>query len=291
MDIYGIIGYPIKHSLSPAMHNVAFKKLGINAEYRLFEVKPEELEDFLLNRKEVIGFNVTIPHKVRAKEILEKKNSTNNIIANVKLSGAVNTVKRSGDKIEYRNTDVLGFLKSLVMDLNFELKFGKENKDVFLIGCGGAGRAIIAALSEFTSDFRIHVYDKNKGSINSIKKYFSKLGPALKENLERKIDFITEKEIPNRIKKCQLLVNASPVGMKEGDNQIIDKKLLHKKLYVYDLVYNRETQLVKDAKSLGLSATGGLGMLLYQGASSFEFWTEKEAPIDAMKKALDKAIR
>lgn len=291
MDTYGVIGCPIKHSLSPAMHNVAFKKLGIDAEYKAFEVRPEELEDFLLNKKEVIGFNITIPHKVRAKEILEKSFPLKTNIVSVRLSGAVNTVKRTGNRLEYSNTDVLGFLRSLTADLKFELKIGKESKSIFLIGCGGAGRAVIAALTEFTSDFKIYLYDKSEKAIDSTKEYFSTLSPAWKETLGRKIEFISEKEIPDKIKNCQLLVNASPVGMKEGDISIIDKKLLHKKLSVYDLVYNRETELVKDAKSLRLLAANGLGMLLYQGASSFEFWTEKKAPIDVMRKALDRAIK
>jgi len=290
MDIYGVIGCPVKHSLSPAMHNAAFKACGIKAEYKTFEVRPEELEDFLLNKKEVVGFNITIPHKIRAKEILERKFPLNNSIINVKLSGAVNTVKRLGNKIEYCNTDVLGFLRSLVVDLKFDLKFGRENKNVLLIGCGGAGRAVIAGLSEFTSDFKIHAYDKSEKAVDSIREYFSKLSPALRKNLESKIEFIGDKDIPDKIKECQLLVNASPIGMREGDNSLIDKSLLHNQLSIYDLVYNRETELVKDARALHLPAAGGLGMLLYQGASSFEFWTGKRAPIDAMRKALTSAF-
>jgi shikimate dehydrogenase len=145
MDIYGVIGWPIKHSLSPAMHNAAFKKLGIKAEYRLFEVKPEDLEDFIFNRKDVIGFNITVPHKIKAREILEKnpeapiKHAQSNVI----LTGAVNTAKRTASVLEYCNTDVLGFQTALKEDLRFDVK----NKIVLLIGCGGAGRAVIAALN------------------------------------------------------------------------------------------------------------------------------------------------
>ena len=83
------------------------------------------------------------------------------------------------------------------------------------------------------------------------------------------------------------MVNASPVGMKEGEGSVIDKSLLHKDLYVYDVVYNRETQLIKDAKSLGLRFLDGLGMLLHQGAAAFEFWAGQEAPIEIMRKALE----
>ena len=146
--IYGLIGYPVKHSLSRAMHNSAFKhlkdqgKIDYNAEYRLFEVIPTKLKDFILNPKEVfrdtdnnpvragdvLGFNITIPHKVRARDILEEKFPFDNSKTQrpedeyyVKLSGAINTVKRNGGKIEYRNTDAAGFLQSL-QELKFEPK-------------------------------------------------------------------------------------------------------------------------------------------------------------------------
>jgi len=293
MDIYGIIGYPIKHSLSPAMHNAAFKELGIDAEYKLFEVKPEELEDFLLNRKDVIGFNITIPHKVRALEILKKRypfTATGKMVEEdlyyVKLSGAINTVKKIGDTIEYRNTDSHGFLKSLEVDLKFEPK----NKSILLIGCGGAGRAVIAGLSwKNIGVKKIYIYDLNDEAIVLGKLHFSSL-PQWESYLENKIEFILKGQIENRIKNCHLLVNASSLGMKEGDISPIDKKLLRKDLFVYDVVYNRETQLIKDANEIGCKAVGGKGMLLYQGVGAFEFWTGKKAPVEVMKKALSKAL-
>lgn len=256
VDTYGIIGWPVKHSLSPAMHNAAFKKLGIDAEYRKFEVKPADLEDFLLNRKDVLGFNVTVPHKVRAKEILDRV-----VDEKIACVDAINTVKREGSKIKYANTDVAGFLTSLREDL----KFDHKDKNVLLIGCGGAGRAIIAGLSK--SAKKIYAYDSNPDAIKS----------------SGILQCISAKEIPEIIKDCQLLVNATPIGMKKGDSSPIDKELLHKNLFVYDVVYNRETELVKAAKG---PAVGGLGMLLYQGVHAFEFWTGKRAPIDVMRKAL-----
>ena len=161
--IYGVLGYPVKHSLSPVMHNAAFGHLKIDAEYKLFEVRPEALEDVLLGNisikdtegnevyaGDISGFNITIPHKIKAKELLEKKFpfDQNAVLINidlyyVKLSGAVNTVKREANILRYWNTDAPGFLKSLEVDLEFEPK----GKNALLIGCGGAGRAIIAALS------------------------------------------------------------------------------------------------------------------------------------------------
>lgn len=286
MDVYGVIGWPIKHSLSPAMHNAAFKKLGIDAEYRPFEVRPEELEEYLLNRKDVVGFNITIPHKVKAKEIIHDTGRFVHGQADtryIEFCGAINTVKREGERFRCTNTDVSGFMDSLREDLNFT----PLDKNVLLVGCGGAGRAVVAGLICGDKKCKkIYVYDNNISITEATKRYFSGFS-----DLASKLEFISEKEISDRIKKCQLLVNASPLGMKEGDASPIAKNLLHEDLSIHDVVYNRETELLGDAKSLGLPAAGGLGMFLYQGASSFEFWTGKKAPIDVMRKALNKAIK
>ncbi len=297
---YGLIGYPVKHSFSKAMHEAAFSHLGIDAAYELFEVKPEELEDFLLNRKDVAGFNITIPHKVEARKILEELNPfdknaelINQYLVDVMLSGAINTVKRNGDRLEYWNTDVRGFIKSLEQDLNFELNNVKEDyKNVLLIGCGGVGRAVITGLISY-QDCRIseiYVYDKSDKAVKSIKEHFLNLPPRRQKILTEKVEFISEGQLPDKIKECQLLVNASPIGMKEGDASIVDKNILHSKLSVYDLVYNRETQLIKDANQMGAKAVNGLGMLLYQGTLAFGLWTGKPAPEDVMSQALQKEL-
>ena len=297
--IYGIIGYPVKHSLSPAMHNAAFRALGIDAEYKLFEVKPEELNSFLdsLAEKNIYGLNVTIPHKVRVKEILEKEFPYDKdalLVGHqdsyyVKWSGAVNTINRREDKLEYYNTDANGFLESLKADLEFIPK----DKKVLLLGCGGAGRAIIAGLSWVqVGILRIYTSDINAETLNSAKEHFSH-GP---EYLRSRLEFISEEQIIDKIKDVDLLVNASPVGMKVGDKSLVDKELLRegkKSLCVYDAVYNRETQLVKDAKELlgDSRAVGGLGMLLHQGMRSFKIWTGKPAPKEVMQKALSEALK
>lgn len=288
MDKYGVIGWPIEHSLSPAMHNAAFKALNIDATYEKIPVKPELLEHFILNRKEVIGFNITVPYKVRVKEILDRSTELGPVQEEgsqyADWTGAVNTVRRQDNKLLYANTDVSGFLSSLKEDLKFEY----YNKNVLLIGCGGAGRAVIAGLGWGEGSSRkIYIIDNNDNAIKSAKDFFLQFS-----YLEDKIEFISVSKTPEVIRDCQLLVNASPVGMKEGDTSPIDKKLLHKDLYVYDVVYNRKTQLVKDAKSLfGKEyAVGGLGMLLYQGVHAFEFWTGRNAPIEIMRDALNKAL-
>jgi len=325
MNIYGVIGWPIKHSLSPAMHNAAFKELGIDAEYRLFEVKPEELEDFIINRKDVAGFNITIPHKVKAREVLKNKFKVVNNLSYLyydEMSGAVNTVKRNGDDIEYCNTDPAGFRHSLENDLKFKTK----DKNVLIIGCGGVSRAIVADLGYPGHHIKkIYLYDINKEAVESAKRQYSNLKNKIKfiyntkemlelkdefallvnaspvesakrqySNLKNKIKFIyNTKEMLELKDEFALLVNASPVGMEEGDERLAPpKELLRKELYVFDLVYNRKTRLFKEASALGCHVADGSGMLAAQGAFSFSLWTGVPAVkvLETMRSALNKAL-
>lgn len=286
--IYGLIGYPVGHSLSPAMHNAAFKACGINAEYRLFEVKPEELETFLLKtvfEKNIYGLNITIPHKVKALEIARFAGRTDRI---VELCGAINTVKRQDNKLIVHNTDMTGFMDSLIK----ELKFNTQGKSIFIIGCGGAARAVIAGLTQKgTGIKKIYVYDINNEAIESAKKHFKNFSDIL-ENILEKLEFVAKERIADVIKECDLLINATPCGMRESDPCPIDENLIHSNLLVYDLIYNpTETKLLKIAKEKGAKVSNGLGMLLYQGAAAFELWTGKKAPIGVMRKALEEGVK
>lgn len=244
LKIYGLLGYPVKHSLSPAMHNAAFKSLGINAEYRLFEVHPDDLKDFLLGdrpvydingnsvaRQQLCGFNITIPHKIKASQILECQFpfTSDDFLSlqelyYVKLSGAVNTVKVVGDRLVYYNTDPAGFIRSLGEDL----KFDPKGKKVLVVGCGGAGRAVIAALSwTNTGTDKIYATDIKNEALDSAKEYFAQI-PRLKDHLKDRLIFISLSDITKRIKNCDLLVNASSLGMHLQDESPLDKRLLHK---------------------------------------------------------------
>jgi len=295
--IYGLIGYPVKHSLSPAMQTAAFKDMNINAEYRLFEVKPQGLEDFLLKRifeEDISGCNITIPHKVKAKEILEKEfppvRETMTAVDwyYLELTGAVNTVKNDNSRLLYWNTDAGGFFRSLFEDLKFQETKGKS---VLIIGCGGAGRAVIAALSwDGLGVKKIYIYENSPAAQDSAKKHFFGLPQAA--YLKDKLEFISEGEIKEAIKKCHLLVNASPVGMKDDEGSVITKELLEENrgLSVYDVVYNRKTRLIRDAEELGYPAAGGLGMLLYQGVYSFRYWTGLWPKPELMRKALEEEV-
>lgn len=277
---YGLIGHPVKHSLSPAMQNAAFHALGIDAEYLLYDIDPENLKSFLQGAASsgISGLNITIPHKIKAGEYLEMAGSLDE---NAKRLGAVNTLKvtKDGGLCGY-NTDGPGFYRSLVEDLKFE----PEGKNVFILGSGGAARACIMYLGNGPKN--IFVFDIDKAKTDDLRSHYKKFYD------ERRMVVVEQRDFKDKLKEADLLVNATPVGMNDGDPSPIDAELLHRGLYIYDLVYNRPTtKLVKDANFRKLHAVTGLGMLLYQGAIALEIWTGAKAPVSVMRKALREALK
>jgi shikimate dehydrogenase len=274
-QIYGVIGYPAKHSLSPLMHNAAFQALKINAEYKIFEIRPQDLGNFMhsLSKEGIYGLNVTIPYKERAIAFLDK------VSEEARLIGAVNTIRASDNKLEGYNTDGEGFLKHLSTDL----RFNPRGKDIAIIGAGGAARAVSVYLAK-EKPKRISVYDIDKPKLTAL------LG-HLKENFNN-VEFKSADSIEGLdIGGSSLLINATPIGMKESDPCLVDAKFIHKGLLVYDLIYNpKETKLLAIAKQKGASVSNGLGMLLYQGAAAFELWTGEKAPIEIMREALREGV-
>lgn len=276
---YGIVGYPVKHSLSPAMQNAAFKALGIDAEYSVYEVEPAGLDAFLsaLASKEIAGLNVTIPHKIAAKEFVEKRGALDD---NARKLGAVNTVKVEDGKLKGFNTDGPGFYRSLVEDLKFE----PEGKRIFMLGAGGAATAIAMYLGNGPKLIAVTDVDgaKLKGLEGHYREYYD----------GKRFRAVEPSDAAKAIAESDLLINATPLGMKESDPLPVDAAALHPGLRVYDIVYNMPvTNLVKEATKRKLRAVTGLGMLLYQGAIAFEIWTGCKAPVDVMRKALKEAIR
>src|SRR3989338_5226048 len=277
MNIYGVIGWPIKHSLSPAMHNTAFKELGIDAEYRLFEVRPEELEDFLngLNKTDIQGLNITVPYKEKVLDFaqLDKESF---YLRQIK---AINTLVRKGQDWKGFNTDIPGFSRHLK-----ELRFDPKDKKIAILGAGGASRAVSYVLAnKLAQEICIFDIDNNKalGIADMLKGLFKNFPVKI-------VNSIDELDISSK----NALINTTPVGLKEGDPCLIDKKMIRKDLFVYDLIYNpAETKLLSLAKASGARYSNGLDMLLYQGALSLEHWTGKNAPIEVMKKALNTAIK
>jgi len=267
--LYGLIGFPIQHSLSPRMHNAAFSRLKINAKYKLFEVKPGSLKYFLttvVKKENILGFNVTYPYK---EEILDFLNSK---LGGVKEIGAANTVLVENNKLKGFNTDYLGFSAHLK-----ELKL--RPKKVAIIGSGGASRAVCLALAKMKIE-ELAVYDIDQfKSIN----LFKNLKPVLERIRFKAAASIEELAIYAK----DLLVNCSPVGMRQIDSCLVKPDDLSKSVFVYDLIYSPQvTTLLSLAKSLNLKFSNGLGMLLYQGAFAFKLFSGKAAPLEVMRQAL-----
>jgi len=272
--LYGLVGFPIKHSLSPCMHNAAFSKLKINAKYKLFELKPEELGDFLrsLTKKNIRGFNVTYPYK---EEILGFLNSRSLAVREI---GAANTVVvDAAGRLKGFNTDYLGFFAHLK-----ELKV--KPKRAAVIGAGGASKAICFALSRMKIE-ELCIYDIDKFKSISLFKNLNSNFLKTKFNVAGRIEDLG-------IQNKDLLINASPVGMRSTDPCLVNPEDLHHGLFVYDLIYNPlETKLISLAKERNLNFSNGLGMLLYQGVFAFKQFTGRIPPVKAMKEALLKGVK
>ncbi len=273
--IYGLFGHPVKHSLSPNMHNSAFNELGLDSVYVAFDIDPENIADATeaIRVMGIKGINITIPHKQTIMPFLDE------ISPDARLTGAVNTVKNEDGKLSGFNTDVGGFLRAIREDLDLV----PEGKTIFLIGAGGAARAVLSAFC-MNGGSSVYISD-------IIKEKAVELADQFKENFEnisfKTIDIENHGSVSEKFGVTDILVNASPAGMDGVGALDIPLSELNKNAVVYDLVYKPpDTKLLIDAKELGYKASGGLSMLLYQGAESFEIWTGENAPVDVMRKAL-----
>lgn len=275
-ELYGLIGWPVKHSYSALMHNAAFKHYGMDAVYELFEVAPKDLETFFKKtvvEKKIRGFNVTVPHKEAALTYL-----SGTVSAGVKMIGAVNTVFVGQDgRLDGFNTDEIGFLKDLEGQ-----GMSVRGKTIALIGAGGGAKAVAFGLAgQEPSEIRIFDVDCSKAEklAKDIGLYYSNVSS---------VPSFEKLDIPD----ADILINATPVGMKPGDPLLVQKEWLRAGLFVYDLIYNpAATKLLTAAKAAGCRTANGSGMLLYQGALAFEHWTGKPAPVEVMRKALEGGMR
>jgi len=276
----GIIGMPIEHSVSPQMHNTAFDKLNLNYCYVPIPVKPEDLEKALegIRMLGFVGVNVTIPHKEAVIPHLDE------VTKLARLTGAVNVVLNQEGRLVGYNTDGPGFIDSLKEDAGFDV----TGKKVVVLGAGGAAKAVTIMLAQdkvktmVISDID---YERSEKLCEYINSHFS-LAPYACP--------VKSKELYKSIEECDLLVNATPVGMYPKDKECpIDNSVIFKpETIVYDLVYNPlETKLLKLAKTKGVKPISGIGMLVRQGAVAFSLFTEEEAPVDIMKEAALKALK
>jgi len=280
--IYGIIGNPVMHSLSPVMHNTAFKALKVNAVYKLFPLADqEELKLFMEDLKEknnpIFGLNVTVPYK---EDILPYLDSIDPLAEKI---GAVNTIVIDYHrKIRGFNTDGPGFLSHLT-ELNFDLMA----KRVVILGAGGTARAIISVLClPPQCPERITVYNRTKANADSL---LEEIGKKINTEI---VTIVDEPEDLN-IELADLLINTTNIGMKAADPLLIDPASLHKDMLVYDVIYAPlETKLLAQARLKKARTANGLGMLFYQGVLAFGHWSGMELDERTnkmMRKSLEKA--
>lgn len=266
MRLFGVLGDPVSHSLSPVMHNAAFAALGMDCEYHAFRVSRESLYD-AIHGAYALGFgglNLTIPLKEKALEIVQPTDLAKQI-------GAVNTVEFKNGIVGH-NTDGLGAKMALEKSgINI------RGKNILLLGAGGAARAIAFQLAKDGGD--VTIANRSQDRAESLAKEVSKVGKAGGcglENLER------------RIKGSDILINSTAVGMfPKISETIVRSEMMHSELVVFDIVYNpQNTRLLQEAKKARAKTVDGVMMLVYQGAEAFKIWTGRTPPVDIMEKAV-----
>lgn len=270
--LLGLIGHPVEHSLSPIMHNEALRDKNLNYVYLAFDVpSPENLKHVVNGAKSLGmgGFNITIPYKLDIIKYLDRIDNESELI------GAVNTVKIENNTATGYNTDGLGARMSL------EEELGKvENKNILIIGAGGASRAVAFELAK-NNDITIINRTVEKARI-------------LSEEISKKLNkLINYGNLNIDIKEFDIIIHTTPIGMYPNvDVQpIINTDDINESMVVMDLIYNpEETVLLKEAKKQGAKTINGLGMLVYQGAIAFEIWTGVKPDVEVMKRALREVL-
>lgn len=272
MKKFGLIGYPLGHSLSAVIHKAGFKSLGIEASYEILETPPDELVDRVkyFKRNDYEGFNVTIPLKLPISLFVQEVDKYADI------AGAVNTVKINSDKtFKGYNTDAMGFKKAIPQNLDF------SGANVALLGTGGASRAAVLALSELGVKY-IGVYTRNIPNAMDYMAYMRRKFPQI-EFESHQIDLVRD------LSKYQLLVNTTPIGMlgRSADMTPIEENVLRTmptNSTVYDVIYNpKKTILLKLAEKLGYNTINGLDMLVYQAVAAQEIWFGQTPDFNTMK--------
>ena len=278
--LVGVLGWPVAHSRSPAMHNAAFEELGLDWRYELLPVDPEGFDAFVreLPGRGFAGANVTIPHKLRALALADRASPV------ARATGAANTLlfteEHGKARIEAENTDVPGFLEAL----REQAPGAPEGIEAVVLGAGGAARAVVYALL-VSGAARVEVWNRHPERARALVQDLAQIGPGR----------LAVTEEPN-VARAGLLVNATSVGMKKQDSNASNAAEAFKELplsadvwgdrqIMVDLVYRQDgTPLAREARSRGAVCVDGLDVLVHQGAASFQLWTGRKAPLGAMRR-------
>jgi shikimate dehydrogenase len=277
----GVLGDPVAHSLSPQMQNAALHECKIEAQYARFQIRSNELASAfqIVRQLEFAGVNLTLPHKIAALSLMDE------LDMEAKQIGAINTVAvRSGQLIGF-NTDGVGFTRAVRTEFSVDLR----DLRVMVLGAGGAARGIARQCAREKCERLVianRTFEKASQLVNDLAEFF--IGPKVLGPVAR-LQAIPwdERAFEFQIANIDLIVNATPLGLKRSDPSPIAARLLAPHLMVYDTVYsNGLTPLTIAAAEAGARAANGLSMLLYQGAASFEIWFRRDAPLEVMRQAM-----
>lgn len=272
--MYALLGHPVAHSLSPAMHNTAFNELGIDAKYVAIDVTEDELPDVILQLKDMGygGWNLTMPLKSAIVPYIDELSTA------ASLCGAVNTVVVKDGRLFGYTTDGQGYTDSL-RDSGIEIK----DKVITVLGCGGAARSIIVQAA-IEGAQKIHVCKRKNASFDEAVVFClsvaEKTGAAIDV-----VDMSAPRDLKWAVDDCDILTNATNVGMEGGDlSSPVPKEILRDDIVVSDIIYHPEmTQLLCDARDAGATIHGGRWMLLFQGAAAFKLWTGHDMPVGCVR--------
>ena len=283
--LFGILGYPLSHTLSPLMQEAAFQAVGLKAFYIVAQIEPSQFPSLLrqFNKIQLDGFNVTVPYKEAVLEGVDQLTPV------AKAVGAVNTVFRKGAKLVGTNTDVYGFVNAIKKDAKWKLR----GKSAVILGAGGSARAILYGLID-ENVARVTVFNRTAQKSAKLVDDFSKIANK-KKTVLLAAGLADEDRLLKDLNESDIVVHCTSLGLNAADKPILNvniyKKLNRKKRLFFDLIYRpAETPFLSFARKCGFQTMNGLGMLLYQGASAFEFWTGKKAPVKVMRETLIKGL-
>lgn len=272
-QLCGLLGNPVDHSLSPAIHNAAFRHLGLNFVYLAFPV--QDLEGAVRGLRalgHIRGLSVTIPHKVTILPLLDSVETT------AKHIGSVNTIVKDRGLLVGSNTDASGALQALQQG-----GVERTGKRVVILGSGGAARAIAFGLCVEGKIEHLTLLGVDDQERTALAKDLKSKTPILLHDAS-----LTPETLHSALAQAQLLIHCTPIGMHpKVDESCVPKHLLHRDLTVMDIVYNPlNTRLLQDAQAAGCRTIQGINMFLYQAVGQFELWTGKSAPIEVMRNVL-----
>lgn len=270
--IYAVIGNPVAHSLSPVMHNAAFRALKLDAEYIPIHVPDEDLEAFAEKAKQTLcGFNITVPHKKAIIPCLDE------VEENARIAGSVNTVTIREGKLSGCSTDGYGLQAALAEAFSFQVK----GSDLLFTGCGGAARAVAFHFARLGLR-KLYILNRTPETAQTLLDEIRQHYPAMEGEAGALSDLECCKTF---LEKVPVLVQCTSLGLREEDPSPVPLEFLKKDLQVFDTIY-KPTALLRYCKEHKIQYGTGLGMLLHQGARSFSIWTGKEAPLEVMRNAL-----